>query len=54
MASRDLLDCLYYEYQTTSIAPTPYSWSADFRDGKLVSEKVVEKLDQLVEKIKSL
>ena len=51
MASRDLLDCLYYEYQTTSIAPTPYTWSMDFKDWKLVNKKVEEKLDQLVEKI---
>jgi len=32
MASRDLFDALYYEYATTNIAPTPYSWSMDFAD----------------------
>ena len=54
MASRDLLDCLYYEYATHSIAPTPYTWWMDFKDGKLVNEKVMEKLDELVEKIKNI
>lgn len=54
MASRDLLDCLYYEYGCTNIAPTPYAWSMDFKDGKLVSEKVLSKLDELVGKIISL
>ncbi|MDQ7009895.1 MAG: NAD(P)H-dependent oxidoreductase [Candidatus Gracilibacteria bacterium] len=52
MASRDLLDALYYEYGTTNIAPTPYSWSMDFKDGELVNKKVMEKLDELVENIK--
>ena len=51
MASRDLLDALYYEYATTNIAPTPYSWFMDFKDWKLVNDKVVKKLDELVESI---
>ena len=54
MASRDLFDCLYYEYETTNISPTPYTWSMDFQDGKIVNEKVLSKLDELVEKIISL
>ncbi len=51
MASRDLLDCLYYEYQTKSLAPTPYGWSMDFKDWELVSQKVLQKLDELIETI---
>jgi NAD(P)H-dependent FMN reductase len=54
MASRDLFDCLYYEYACTNISPTPYTWSMDFQDGKIVNEKVLSKLDELVEKIISL
>lgn len=54
MASRDILDCLYYEYGTTNISPTPYSWFMDFKDGELVNEKTLSKLDELVEKIESL
>ena len=54
MASRDLLDCLYYEYATTNISPSPYTWSMDFQDGKIINEKVLSKLDELVEKIISL
>lgn len=54
MASRDLFDCLYYEYATTSIAPTPYTWSMDFKDGEIINDKVLTKLDELVEKIKVL
>lgn len=52
MASRDLFDALYYEYATTNIAPTPYSWSMDFADWKLVNTKVLDKLDELVKNIK--
>ena len=48
MASRDLFDALYYEYQTQNLAPTPYSWSMDFKDGKLVNQKTIDKLDELV------
>ena len=51
MASRDLLDALYYEYATTNIAPTPYTWSMDFKDSKIVNPKVWEKLDELVQNI---
>lgn len=52
MASRDLLDALYYEYGTTNIAPTPYSWSMDFKDWKIVNNKVSEKIDELVSVLK--
>jgi len=52
MASRDLLNALYYECATTNISPTPYSWFMDFKDWKIVNEKVIEKLEELVEKIK--
>jgi len=51
MASRDLLDCLYYEYATTNLSPTPYAWSMDFKDGELVNEKVLSKLEELVASI---
>ncbi|MDC0506266.1 hypothetical protein OAN96_01575, partial [Candidatus Gracilibacteria bacterium] len=54
MASRDLLDAMYYEYQTQNIAPTPYTWWMDFKDGKLVNEKAAAKLDELVAKISLL
>ncbi|MCH2188340.1 NAD(P)H-dependent oxidoreductase [Candidatus Gracilibacteria bacterium] len=42
MASRDLFDALYFEYQTRNIAPTPYTWSMDFKDGEIVNEKVLQ------------
>jgi len=32
MASQDLFNALQFEYATTSIMPTPYTWSADFQD----------------------
>ena len=54
MASRDLLDALYYEYATINIAPTPYSWSMDFADGKLVNNKVIKKLDELIEVLENI
>jgi hypothetical protein len=54
MASRDLFDCLYYEYACTNIAPTPFTWSMDFKDGAIVNDKVLSKLDELAVKIISL
>lgn len=51
MASRDLFDALYYEYACTNIAPTPYTWSMDFKDGNIVNEKVLSKLDELAQNI---
>lgn len=51
MASQDLFNALQFEYACTSIMPTPYTWSMDFKDGELVNEKVQSKLDELVEKI---
>ena len=54
MASRDLFDCLYYEYACTNIAPTPFTWSMDFKDGVIVNDKVLSKLDELAVKIISL
>ncbi len=40
MASQGLFNALQFEYSTTAIMPTPYSWSADFKEGKLVNEKL--------------
>jgi len=54
MASRDLFDALYYEYATKNLAPTPYSWSMDFKDGKLINTKVEEKLEELIKSITEL
>ena len=54
MASQDLFNALQYEYATTNIMPTPYTWSMDFQDGKLVNDKVLSKLDELAGKIISL
>ena len=54
LASQDLFNALQFEYTTTNIMPTPYSWSADFKDGKLVNEKVLSKLDELAGVIISL
>ncbi len=51
MASRDLFDCLYYEYACTNLAPTPYTWSMDFKDWEIVNEKVTSKLEELAGKI---
>lgn len=54
MASQDLFNALQFEYATTNIIPTPYSWFMDFENGKLVNEKVIKKLDDLVGQIVSL
>lgn len=54
MASQDLFNALQFEYATTNIMPTPYSHASDFKEGEIVNEKVLSKLDELVEKIISL
>ncbi len=54
MASRDLFNALQFEYSTTNIMPTPFTWFMDFKDGELINEKVREKLIELAQKIKSL
>ena len=51
MASQDLFNALQFEYATTSIMPTPYTWSMDFKDGAISNPKVLEKLDELAGKI---
>lgn len=54
MASRDLFDCLFYEYACNGIMPTPYTWSMDFENGAIKNEKVLEKLDALAQKMLSI
>lgn len=54
MASRDLFDCLFYEYACNGIMPTPYTWSMDFENGAIKNEKVLEKLEELAQKILSI
>jgi len=51
MASADLFNALYFEYACTSLAPTPYTWSMDFKDGKIVNDKVLSKVEELAQKI---
>ncbi len=54
MASRDIFDMLYYEYKTRNISPTPFTWSCDFSDWNISNDKVIEKLEELGEVIKSM
>jgi len=54
MASLDLFNALQLEYATTNIMPTPFTWSNDFKDGKLVNDKVMSKLDELAQNISAL
>ena len=54
MASTDLFNALQFEYATTNIMPTPFTWSMDFKDWEIVNEKVLSKLDELASKILSL
>lgn len=54
MASRDIFDCLFYEYGTTNVAPMVYSWSMDFENGEIKNTKVLEKIDELAHKLLTL
>ena len=51
MASQDLFNALQYEYATTNIMPTPYTWSMDFKNWEIVNEKVLSKLEELASKL---
>ncbi len=51
LASRDLFNALQFEYATTNLMPTPYSHASDFKEGKIVNDKLLSKLDELAQKI---
>ena len=54
LASAELMKILSYEVSCLSIQPTVYAWGNDFKDGKIVNEKVLKKANEMVSKLISL
>lgn len=51
LASVDLMKILSYEVGCLSVQPTAYGWGGDFKDGKIVNPKILEKAKEMVEKL---
>ena len=51
LASAELMKVLSYEVSCLSIQPTTYAYGNDFKDGKIVNPKVLEKAQVMVEKL---
>ena len=51
LASVDLMKILSYEVSCLSVQPTAYAYGNDFKDGKIVNPKVIEKAKEMVENL---
>ena len=51
LASAELMKILSYEVSCLSIQPTTYAYGNDFKDGKIINPKVIEKAHKMVEKL---
>ena len=51
LASAELMKILSYEVSCLSIQPTTYAYGNDFKDGKIVNEKVIEKAKNMIENL---
>ena len=51
LASSELMKILSYEVHVLSVQPTVYAHGNDFKDGKIVNEKVLDKANKMVEKL---
>ena len=51
LASAELMKILSYEVSCLSIQPTTYAYGNDFKDGKIINPKVIEKAHVMVEKL---
>ena len=51
LASSDLMKILSYEVHVLSIQPIVYAYGNDFKDGKIVNEKVLHKAKAMVENL---
>ena len=54
LAGKDLLISMFYEHECPSLFFTPYTYSKDYENGKLVNKKVLSWLDDLINRIISL
>ncbi len=51
LASSDLMKILSYEVHVLTVQPTVYAYGNDFKDGKIVNEKVLDKANKMIEKL---
>lgn len=51
LASTELMKILSYEVSCLSVQPTVYGWGGDFKDGKIINEKILEKARTMVDKL---
>ena len=51
LASSELMKILSYEVSCLSIQPTAYAYGNDFKDGKIINPKVIEKAHVMVERL---
>lgn len=54
LASADLMKILSYEVHAISVQPTVYASGGDFKDGKIVNEKILYKAKDMVERLMDL
>ena len=54
LASADLMKILSYEVHVLTVQPTVYAHGNDFKDGKIVNEKVLHKANAMVERLMSV
>ncbi len=51
LASADLMKILSYEVHVLTVQPIVYAHGNDFKDGKIVNEKVLHKAEHMVERL---
>ena len=51
LASADLMKILSYEVHVLTVQPTVYAYGNDFKDGKIINEKVLHKANAMVERL---
>ena len=54
LASSDLMKILSYEVHVLTVQPIVYAYGNDFKDGKIVNEKVLHKAKTMVENLISI
>ena len=51
LASADLMKILSYEVHVLTVQPTVYGYGNDFKDGKIINEKILHKAKAMVERL---
>ena len=54
LASAELMKILSYEVHVLCVQPTVYSWGGDFKENKIINEKVINKISDMTENLMSV